>query len=343
MSIRLLHISDIHLGIRHSFLPEDKQEQRQEEIWQSFSSLIKEVSSSEIAVDGILITGDLFDSPFPPPALLSQIKTLFQRLEENRIPVIMVPGNHDSILFPDSVYMTREFPGVHLLKEPNIKEPLTLHIKEQQFDFYGMAFSGLSQPPFDIFQPGDSRAVNIALIHGSLCESREWRLHNQDLPLSRENLLASRFDYIALGHYHNFFLVEGPVTKIAYPGSLEPLSWRENAGRTLLFIEVNDQGKVQLNPREFSGQKKSFQTVSMDLSQLDVENNEALADYILNKYANANLLLRIYFKGISPVQVDTSFIREYCGPHFFYLEVYDETRLHDWDDIKRIAGESTIR
>ena len=60
-----------------------------------------------------MIVGDLFETHCPEEPLVAAAVAQLRRLEQAGIPVVTVPGNHDEITYPNSVYQTRrdDWPG----------------------------------------------------------------------------------------------------------------------------------------------------------------------------------------------------------------------------------------
>src|SRR5688500_2847069 len=94
--VRLLHTSDVHVG--------DDRRSADDGEWpeSGIASLARMTAlASEQAVDAILIAGDLFDHnrvAAPRVALVAQI------FESARVPIVILPGNHDPYM-PGGVYM----------------------------------------------------------------------------------------------------------------------------------------------------------------------------------------------------------------------------------------------
>ena len=88
--MKLLHTADWHVGrtIRgRSRTPE-------------FDDALREVVGIAVQenVDAVLVAGDLYDHRSPAPEADSLVFEAFVRLHEEGIPVVAIPGNHDSAL-----------------------------------------------------------------------------------------------------------------------------------------------------------------------------------------------------------------------------------------------------
>ncbi len=342
MAARFLHLADIHLGARQKYLPVEKQEIRTHELFQSFTQLIYQAMEETPPVDAILIAGDLFDSPFPDINLLGKVKAVFRDVAEKDIPVFLVPGNHDNIISPQSVFRRERFPGVTLLLSPNIREPAEVDIRGEIFHIYGLAYSFLSRPPFDSFQPAKKNVRNIALIHGSLVGNQEWQVHSQDIPLSAEALFKTGFDYVALGHYHNFRHYHSDGMHIVYPGCLEPLSWGDEGARKVVVVEF-DRDEVFVRSTDVEFQKRFYRTIELDFSQHNLGSTEDVAEMIVKKYANQREILRLILTGPTEFLLNGSRLEALCESGFFYFQVEDRTRYTASEKLELIEQENTIR
>ncbi len=104
--MRLLHISDLHLGKRFKeFSLLEDQEHILEQIL---------ILTDKTAPDGILIAGDIYDKSVPSAEAVALFDRFLTRLAARRIPVFAISGNHDSaerIAFGSSL-MTQS--GIHL-------------------------------------------------------------------------------------------------------------------------------------------------------------------------------------------------------------------------------------
>ena len=86
--MRLLHISDLHLGKRvneYSMLEDQK----------DILKKIIDIADQEKA-EGILIAGDVYDKPVPPAEAVRLLDQFLNSMVNRSIPVFFISGNHDS-------------------------------------------------------------------------------------------------------------------------------------------------------------------------------------------------------------------------------------------------------
>src|SRR5215212_8229390 len=86
---RFLHIADIHLGIKRYNLPD-----RTGDFFRAWKEVIERYAIGR-RVDFVVIAGDLFDRRNVDPQAAKHAMYMLRQLAEERIPVIVIEGNHD--------------------------------------------------------------------------------------------------------------------------------------------------------------------------------------------------------------------------------------------------------
>lgn len=86
--MKILHLADLHLGKRiceRSLLDDQR-------------FLLNQVLQCIIQkqVDAVLIAGDVYDRPAPPPDAVTLLDSFLTALEDAGVPCLLIPGNHDS-------------------------------------------------------------------------------------------------------------------------------------------------------------------------------------------------------------------------------------------------------
>ena len=93
MSIRIMHLADLHLGASLSYLG-DRAAERARDLESALARAL--ALAAEKDVHAVLIAGDLFDSFNPSGELVATVKAAFAKTTENGVPIILIPGTHDS-------------------------------------------------------------------------------------------------------------------------------------------------------------------------------------------------------------------------------------------------------
>lgn len=224
--MKFIHIADVHLGAApdRGFPWSDE---RANEIWESFRRLITGIRQEKPEL--LLIAGDLFHRQ-PLKREIREVNYLFSTIPETT--VVMIAGNHDYI-GPDSWY--QRYPW-----EKNVigfwKEDLEkAYIPAADTWVYGFSYHSreIREARYHMVTPCEKGGYHILLAHGG---------DDCHIPIQKEIMTASGFDYVALGHIHRpQMLVKD---KMGYSGALEPLD-RNDIGRHGFLRGILENGKIR--------------------------------------------------------------------------------------------------
>ena len=224
--MRFFHIADVHLGAEP-----DKgfpwSQDRSREIWDSFRRVIEQAGRDH--ADLFLIAGDLFHRQ-PLARELKEVNAMFSAIPDTRI--LLIAGNHD-YLRKDSLY--QKFPW-----SSNVCGLWSREISHADFPELGVRVTGCSyksreitSPLYDGLKKSGEMPVEILLAHGG---------DEKHIPISRDRLAASGFDYVALGHIHKPQILE--KDRVIYAGSLEPTEKNDTGIHGFIKGEIRN-GKVR--------------------------------------------------------------------------------------------------
>ena len=227
MSIRFLHAADLHLGLRITRFNEEACKRIGEARFKALDRL--KAKAAELAVDFVLIAGDLFDDHSVSLTAISERTFKIFEGKGWNCPVYIIPGNHDP-LSPGGVWerepWKREQPilRVHFLRTP---EPVA--VPEKPVALFPCPLrhrKSLDDPTEWIAKhpraPGDE-TIRIGLAHGSL--NALPNLPPDDHLIRRDAADAYDLDYLALGHWHKPFSHKSAdgIVRTAYCGTHEPM------------------------------------------------------------------------------------------------------------------------
>lgn len=215
--MRLVHLSDSHLGYRqYQRLTPLGINQRELDVANSFRQAIDRIIAMK--PDVILVAGDVFHSSRPTnAAILHAFRQLLRiRNELPQTTVVMVAGDHDTPRTTESGSIMGLFEQIGIRVAAN--EARRFSIPEQDLSI--LAVPDVPGPIPD-FAPDARARHNILLIHADVEDvvPRYYaELDRATVRISRSDLGAARWSYVALGHYH----VHRRVAENAfYSGSLD--------------------------------------------------------------------------------------------------------------------------
>ena len=242
--LRLLQISDLHLGRPFAWLPPERRDLRRRDQQTALEQVIKHAIERD--VQAILVPGDLFDGvPVDTGSLTFAVRAFSV---PGCPPVFISPGNHDPASTDNAAWNPR------LLHARGTHWPAHVHIFDQPrwtavplasspgVRIWGRAFltsSGtmdrpLAKAALEGVADRPAGSVDIAVFHGSR-EGRCPPAQKITAPFSDAEVAASPFHYHAAGHYHQRSDVEqlpGDDTassgvRLAYAGSPIALDYTE--------------------------------------------------------------------------------------------------------------------
>ena len=199
--MRLVHLSDLHLGFRqYQRLTPLGINQREADVARSFEFVVGRIV--ELRPDLVVIGGDVFHNVRPTnPAILHAFRQ-FVRLTTALpdTPIVMVAGNHDTPRAAETGCILRLFAtlGVHVVD----REAQRLTFPERDLSILAVPDVPGARP---VLAPDPAFGRNILLLHGEVEGMLPAHLLTADraaVEISQAELGASRWSYVALGHYH---------------------------------------------------------------------------------------------------------------------------------------------
>jgi len=226
--MRLVHLSDIHLGFRqYQRQTPTGINQRETDVAASLRRVIDTVI--ELHPDIVLIAGDVFHTVRPTnPAILHaffEFSRLMRMLPD--ATVVMVAGNHDTPRTAETGCILRLFKPLGI----TVVDGEAKRIPIDRLDLMILAVPDM-QGKRPLLEPDPSAKYNILLLHGEIegvLPKYGRELDRSPMEITREELGADKWDYVALGHYHVYRSV---APNAFYSGSLDYTStnpWGELA------------------------------------------------------------------------------------------------------------------
>ena len=228
--LRVLHTADWHLGRRHGALPPAARHELGRARYEAVERLL--ALATRMEVDAILCAGDLFDEPEPDPVVT---EPLAGALRLQRIPIVLLPGNHDPLGGPKSPWhpdhpFRRALPtSVHVVDRDPFELELAggVIVASPCRSTAGALAVADRLPPR---APGDERP-RIGLAHGSTHSA------SAPFPVDLDAIAPLGLDFLALGDHHGVAIHEGLPT-VAYAGTPEPTRFGERGAGHVVLARV---------------------------------------------------------------------------------------------------------
>lgn len=336
MSVRLLHIADVHLGAPlENFGPYAGR--RRSELEAAFRRAID--VAIERRVHAVLVAGDLFDRDRPEPEVVDLARRELGRLRDADIPVYAVPGTHDAVSRRDSVYRAEGLPFRRLFDAPTFADPESLEVDGTQVLVYGIAADG-SGDGWTTLRREPVPGLHVALVHAACRLNPDWPIHPRDLPFDEEELAELGMDYVALGHYHNLRLFrDGERIVGAYSGTLEGRDWTETGDRHAVLVSWEDPaGPPSVEPIP-------VQTRRLETTDLDVGGAADHEDIVtaIEATCDPEALWEIGLVGEPEFVVRPASIEADLAGRYGHVRVVDRTTLAASHVVAERCQEETVR
>ncbi len=275
--IKIGHLADIHLGRSFSDCGNQSGKFIRNEIFESFK---RAITIAQNETDILLIAGDLFDKSFlHTDPIVRNTQNILDSYKKN---VIICPGGHDAIK-EDSPYVLSDWPkNITILKNKLTENLYEVNDQEILIAGRGNYYNKDDQSPLDKIK-AKKNLINIAIAHGSVPRGD---LGSNDYPINTKNLINSGFDYVALGHYHNFNIENTKNPMIVYSGALNPLRFGQIGGY-LILATINDKKEITIKKEKVG--KISFIKIETSHNEPMKEIRKALMEISEPEYTSINI------------------------------------------------------
>jgi exonuclease SbcD len=302
--VRFLHTADWHVG------KPLRGRSRMDECAKALDQVAAIAKDQQ--VDAVLMAGDVFDSPAPPPEAEKLVYDFLARLVPERIACVLIAGNHDhprklgalaTLLEGLKIHVRTEVRppdqgGVVSLASRDGKEEARIAVlpfvaerrvvdactvMDAEHKWYEAYSSRIEQILAALVKGLPATTVNIALAHllvdGARVGTGERELHLGQVYGVNPQQLPSTVQYIALGHLHRPQEVLAPA-KTRYPGSLVELDFGEQEqDKSVVVLDAQPQRPphIELVPVTAGRRLRTVEGTLDDLQRLAEERSD---DYL---------------------------------------------------------------
>ncbi len=217
--VKFAHLADCHLGGW-------RQEELQKLNFRSFQKIIERCIQENI--DFMLISGDLFDSAYPPIEILKDSFSEFKKLHDAKIPVYLIAGSHDFSASGKTFLDVLEKAGFcknvenwevgedgRIKLMPHMHEDIAIYGYPGRKS--GMEIEDLRKVYFNEIHP-----FTIFMVHTTIKDVVGTipmeSIEKQKLPLA---------NYYAMGHIHQRYKTQEANSHYVYPGPTFPNNFQE--------------------------------------------------------------------------------------------------------------------
>ena len=358
--VKLIHTADLHLdsAFRSRFTKEEAENRRQKQLmaWKELLSF-----AVEKKVQGILIAGDLFDSPVVSHGTMDFFLSTIS--EHPEISFFYLRGNHDTENtfryqenLPKNLFLFSEKGKKYRLNDRLLLAGVEYGTKDISFGENEGATQGAGQAAeqgvgqenahgAEALSKSESESeeeskflklkeedCNILLLHGALYQGTpKGEAVQGEEGIFLKNLEKLPLSYIALGHIH-----KGGEGKLnngalwAYPGCLQGRGFDEEGERGFLYLKVEEE-KKEIRKEFIPIKQGEFRILEIEL--LEDEGTLACLKKIEVEMEKAGIVkedsLRIILKGKKGLEQERNlrYLQLQLQDSVFFLEIRDECEL----------------
>ncbi len=358
--VKLIHTADLHLdsAFRSRFTKEEAENRRQKQLmaWKELLSF-----AVEKKVQGILIAGDLFDSPVVSHGTMDFFLSTIA--EHPEISFFYLRGNHDTENtfryqenLPKNLFLFSDKGKKYRLNDRLLLAGVEYGTKDISFGENKGATQGAGQAAEQAVEQETVHGAealskneteseeeskflklkeedcNILLLHGALYQGtpKGDSLQGEE-GIFLKNLEKLPLSYIALGHIH-----KGGEGKLnngalwAYPGCLQGRGFDEEGERGFLYLKVEEE-KKEIHKEFIPIKQGEFRILEIEL--LEDEGTLACLKKIEEEMEKAGISkedsLRIILKGKKGLEQERNlrYLQLQLQDSVFFLEIQDESEL----------------
>ncbi len=234
--MKFLHIADMHLGAKLSGFNPDGIQFIKSRIDKALSK-IQDMLSSE-RYDGILLVGDIFDSPKVSPYYIKKLEKIFKIALDRGAFVVYATGNHDYFISKKHFNSLLSYDKFILFTEDHIIRKEIIH-NNQKIAFYGIGYQTY-HPKQNLntkFPQKQDEDIAIGLLHGDVYDGNSM-VKSDYYSASANDLAQKNYDYFALGHIHIF---NDFSSNVFYPGCPYAQGLDEVGDKYVLSVDISNE------------------------------------------------------------------------------------------------------
>ena len=311
--MKIIHCSDLHLDAKmESNLSRMQARERKRELLLTFEKMIEYAEENEVRA--IIIAGDLFDGTHITKAAGRLVEE--QIINHPQIDFLYLKGNHEKENF--------------LAGMDSIPQNLKVFADSwTSFRYGNVTVTGVELTAENSRSIYDSLVlaqdeVNIVVLHG---QESQYEGRDSTEKINIRALQNKYIDYLALGHIHEYkYQKLDNRGSYCYCGCLEGRGFDECGQKGFVLLEIED-GKITHTFHPFA--RRTLYEVRVDISGCNTitETVERINEAVSS--ISEDSLVKIVLTGelTMDAQQDTIYLRKKFEERFYFVKIYDETRL----------------
>ncbi len=263
IAMRLLHTADWHIGkiVNEISMLEDQE--------YFLDQLIEKLKTVE--VDALIMAGDLYDRAMPSKGAVALANKVLTRIvQEVKVPVLVIAGNHDSnerVEYGADLLATSQLYIEGTVKEVTRKATIKgvnfyllpfadyAYIRELLQDETIKSLEDAARVQIEMIKKEmDSAEINVLIAHGYVInlsnDTSETTESERPLSIGTAEYVSVElfedFDYVALGHLHKAQKVKHD--RIRYSGSILKYSKSEAVHKKQVSLVTVEKNHVAIEP-----------------------------------------------------------------------------------------------
>jgi DNA repair exonuclease SbcCD nuclease subunit len=298
--MKILHLSDTHLGYHDlDKINANGVNIREQDFYDAFAKCIDEALRHK--VDVVIHSGDFFHRPSPANRPMIFALQQITRLSQAGIPFVVIAGNHET---PKTIFTS---PILEALQTVENVYP----IFGQEYDTVvigELVVHGLPHindervllEEMDRIQPIEGK-FNIIMLHTSIGKEYIMDEYGEQLYPPERIEMLNKFDYVALGHWHNY----QKVPKLSagwYSGSTERMGETE-VGNEKGYCILKLEKRTEVNPEFHALPTRSWHKIEIKSCQektIELIENELVT--ALESIKTKEAIISLIFQKIKPLQ-----------------------------------------
>lgn len=323
--MKIIHCSDLHLDSKmESNLTRELAKERKRELLLTFERMVNYAVEQEVRI--ILIAGDMFDT--------TRIgKTAAKLVEEQitghpQIDFLYLQGNHERDNFLAGLAELPANLKVFGREWTKFSYPIT-ETEETAESPEMLTITGVELTPENNKGIYDSLVlaqddVNVVVLHG---QESQYDAKDKAEIINIRALQNKYIDYLALGHLHEYkYQKLDNRGNYCYCGCLEGRGFDECGQKGFVLLDIHDR-QVEHTFVPFA--KRTLETVPVDVSGCHTTGEIGARIETAIAGLSADCLVKLILTGEVDMDTDkdVSYLVKKYAERFYFLKIYDKTRL----------------